>query len=78
MLQEVSTILGSSKDIKEKDSLVFHKKLQNFVDSREKSTGNKDKDQKKERREMEFWPLIRVVRIYVKSPALATGAVIVR
>lgn len=25
---------------------------------------------------MEFWPLIRVVRIYVKSPALATGAVI--
>lgn len=26
---------------------------------------------------MEFWPLIRVVRIYVKSPALATGAVIV-
>ena len=26
---------------------------------------------------MEFWPLIRVVRIYVKSRALATGAVIV-
>lgn len=77
MLQEVSGILGASRDIKETDSLLFYKKLQHFVDSKEKSTGNKDKDQKKERKEMEFWPLIRVVRINVKSPALATGAVIV-
>jgi len=77
LLQEVSNILGSSRDIKESDSLLFYKKLQHFVDSKEKSTGNKDKDKKKERKEMEFWPLIRVVRINVKSPALATGAVIV-
>lgn len=76
MLREVSSVLGSSKDIKEIDSLVFYKKLQNFVDSKEKTTGNKEKG-KKERKEMEFWPLIRVVRIHVKSPALATGAVIV-
>lgn len=76
MLREVSHILGKSRDIEEKDSLVFYKKLQSFVDSKEKSTSNKDKD-KKERREMEVWPLIRVVRIYVKSRALATGAVIV-
>lgn len=76
MLREVSHILGKSRDIEEKDSLVFYKKLQTFVDSKEKSTSNKDKD-KKERREMEVWPLIRVVRIYVKSRALATGAVIV-
>ena len=77
LLREVSNVLGSSKDIKETDSLLFYKKLQQFVDSKEKSTGNQDKDKKKERREMEFWPLIRVVRIYVKSAALATGAVIV-
>ncbi len=77
MLREVSHILGKSRDVEETDSLVFYKKLQNFVDSKEKSTGNKDKDKKKERKEMEFWPLIRVVRIYVKSRALATGAVIV-
>jgi hypothetical protein len=31
----------------------------------------------KKPREMEFWPLIRVVRLYVKAAALATGAVIV-
>ncbi len=77
MLREVSNVLGKSRDIRETDSLVFYKKLQSFVDSKEKSTGNKDKDKKTERREMEFWPLIRVVRIYVKSRALATGAVIV-
>ncbi len=77
MLREVSGILGGSRDVKETDSLLFYKKLQSFVDSKEKSTGNKDKDKKKERKEMELWPLIRVVRINVKSPALATGAVIV-
>ena len=81
MLEEVSGVLGSTRDIKETESLLFYKKLQHFVDSKEKTTGNKEKDkkekEKKPRREMEFWPLIRVVRIYVKSRALATGAVIV-
>ena len=77
MLREVSHVLGQSRDIEETDSLIFYKKLQNYVDSKEKSTGNKDKDKKNERKEVEFWPLIRVVRIYVKSRALATGAVIV-
>ncbi|KAL8652063.1 MAG: hypothetical protein Q9226_004426 [Calogaya cf. arnoldii] len=77
MLQEVSTIFGARRNIKETDSLMFYKKLQSFVDSKEKSTGKKDKDGKKAKKERELWPLIRVVRLYVKSPALATGAVIV-
>ena len=78
LLPEVSHVLGTTRDFKETDSLRFYKKLQQFVDSQEKATGLKDKENKrKERKEMEFWPLIRVVRIYVKSPALATGAVIV-
>ena len=63
LLQEVSYILGSSKNIEETDSLRFYKRLQHFFDSKEKSTGDKEKDKKKrEKREMEFWPLIRVVR----------------
>ena len=62
LLDEVSHILGTSRDIEETDSLRFYQRLQHFVDSKEKSTGNKEKDKKKERREMEFWPLIRVVR----------------
>lgn len=60
MLKEVSNVLGSSRNIKETDSLLFYKKLQTYVDSKEKSTGkkDKDKDKKKERKEMEFWPLV--------------------
>lgn len=62
MLAEVSHVLGTSKDIEETDSLRFYQRLQHYVDSKEKSTGDKEKDKKKERREMEYWPLIRVVR----------------
>ena len=77
LLQEISHILGRSRDIKETDSMIFYHKLQNFVDSKEKMTGRKDKDGRREKNEREFWPLIRVVRLYVRSPALATGAVVV-
>ncbi|KAL8724724.1 MAG: hypothetical protein Q9166_007785 [cf. Caloplaca sp. 2 TL-2023] len=77
MLQDVSHILGTKRNIKENDALKFYKTLQSFVDSKEKSTGKKDKDGKKQKKERELWPLIRVVRLYVKSPALKTGAVIV-
>ncbi|KAL8795726.1 MAG: hypothetical protein Q9195_001777 [Heterodermia aff. obscurata] len=82
LLQEVAHILGTTRDIKETNSATFYKRLQTFVDSKEKTTGIKEKKDKgrpknKDKKEMEFWPLIRVVRIKVKSPALATGAVIV-
>ena len=77
MLREVSSVLGKTREIEEQDSMMFYKKLQHYVDSKEKSTGKRGKDKKKEKREMEFWPLIRVVRLHVKSSALATGAVIV-
>ncbi|MCJ1248606.1 hypothetical protein MMC30_005824 [Trapelia coarctata] len=77
MLQEVSHILGKTRDIKEDNSSIFYKHLQRYVDSKEKATGKKDKNEKKEPKEIEFWPLIKVVRIFVKSPALSTGAVIV-
>lgn len=91
----VKNILGTNHDINETDSLRFYKKLQRFVDSNEKSMGEK-KDREKKAREIEYWPLIKVVkyvicrritmrvwtdsnpdRLYVKSPTLATGAVIV-
>lgn len=73
----MSHILGNKRDVKETDSLVFYRKLQNFVDSNEKSTGKRDTDGKAAKKEREFWPLIRVVRLFVRSKALATGAVIV-
>jgi hypothetical protein len=43
-----------------------------------KGAGDKDKKKKKTRkREQGFWPLIKVVRLYVKADALSTGAVLV-
>ena len=77
LLKEVRHILDSNQCLKETDSMVFYKKLQSYVDSKEKFVGKKGKDGKKEKREREYWPLIRVVRLFVRSSALATGAVIV-
>jgi hypothetical protein len=74
LLRDVSVrhILGATKVIKQDDSLKFYKQLQKYVDSQEKSR----KDDKSPK-EMEYWPLIRVVKIFVKSPTLQTGAVVV-
>ena len=92
LLREVSHILGRTRTITENDSLVFHKNLQSFVDSKEKAT-SKTKKSKGKKRERELWPLIKVVRYvigsnvfrmllilyrtFLKSNVLATGAVIV-
>ena len=76
--ESVSRLLGSCKSFSSSDGLKFYKDLQYYVDSKEKSTGRgKDKEKDKKPREMEFWPLIKVVRLYVKADALSTGAVIV-
>jgi DNA repair exonuclease SbcCD ATPase subunit len=45
------------------------------LDRKEKTTGKKD--QKTPLPSTEFWPLIKVVKIYTRAPALSTGAVIV-
>lgn len=57
----VKNILGTNHVINETDSLLFYKKLQRFVDSNEKSMGQRD-DREKKAREIEYWPLIRVVK----------------
>ncbi|KAI9789949.1 MAG: hypothetical protein M1835_001330 [Candelina submexicana] len=80
LMQEnaVRNLLGTSKEFEMGDAMMFYKRLQYFVDSKEKTTGDKEKNKKnKEKREMEYWPLIRVVKLYIKAPALSTGAVIV-
>lgn len=50
MLLEVSHVLGTTRDIEETDSLRFYQKLQSFVDSKEKSTGDKEQDKKRDKR----------------------------
>jgi hypothetical protein len=68
----VKSILGTTKRIRSGDCESFYRALQLYVDSQQKanSTG-------RSKREQEFWPLIKVVRIYTKADALSTGAVIV-
>lgn len=61
----VKNILGTNRIISETDSLRFYKKLQRFVDSNEKSMGEKKDKEKKKSSEMEYWPLIRVVKYVV-------------
>lgn len=85
----VVEVLGTTKRIHAAEPQNFYQKLQGYVDSKEKiskkdrskeKVSKKDKSKKKASKsavQMEYWPLIKVVKIYTKSGALSTGAVIV-
>jgi len=68
----VRNVLGTVKSIKQSSAPALYQQLQRYVDSKEKTT-----DTKRAEIDMEFWPLIKVVRIHTKAVALSTGAVIV-
>ena len=68
----VRNVLGTVKSIKQSSAPALYQQLQRYVDSKEKTT-----DTKRAEIDMEFWPLIKVVRIHTKAAALSTGAVIV-
>jgi hypothetical protein len=77
-IPEVCTILGTTKKISESSCEVFYEKLQKYIDSQEKNTGDEgQKKKKREKKAIELWPLVKVVRIYTKADALSTGAIIV-
>ncbi|KAF2091800.1 hypothetical protein K490DRAFT_32560, partial [Saccharata proteae CBS 121410] len=75
LMKEISAknLLGTTKFINERTPEQFHTRLQRWVDSKDRGKA----DDKKVQSAMEYWPLIKVVKIYTKSPALSTGAVIV-
>ncbi|KAI1117954.1 hypothetical protein F5Y14DRAFT_400633 [Nemania sp. NC0429] len=73
---EVRTILGTTKQLKNTTAKDLYRRMQHYVDSKEKSTGPGD-PKKRANAPMEYWPLIKVVRIFTKAHALSTGAVIV-
>ncbi|KAK3324641.1 hypothetical protein B0T19DRAFT_429037 [Cercophora scortea] len=63
----VRRVLGTVKKLQATDAASIYRQLQTYVDSKEKNN----------ERMMEFWPLIKVVRIFTKASALATGACLV-
>lgn len=71
---EVQKVLGTTRTIEKPHPEFFYKELQRYVDSKEKSTGEKGRpsEKSKEKKTMEHWPLIKVVRIFVKADALST------
>lgn len=73
--KEVRDILGTTKTVSNKNADIFYKRLNRFVDSAEKEKGKKK--EKGEAYAMEYWPLIKVVRVQTKADALSTGAVVV-
>ncbi|KAI4748386.1 hypothetical protein E4T50_01395 [Aureobasidium sp. EXF-12298] len=65
-------------DSKEKPELTKDLDDEDEDEDISKGTGEKDRKKKKTRkREQEFWPLIKVIRLYVKADALSTSAVLV-
>ncbi|EME89341.1 uncharacterized protein MYCFIDRAFT_10329, partial [Pseudocercospora fijiensis CIRAD86] len=78
--KRVSNLLGTSKKIAAREPGSFYKQLQQWVDSKEKGSEKLDKNGNqiaRKVRDFEAWPLIKVVKIFCKSPALSTGACIV-
>ncbi|KAI1336959.1 hypothetical protein F5Y15DRAFT_426715 [Xylariaceae sp. FL0016] len=70
----VRGLLGSVKVLKATSAQDLYKGLQYYVDSKEKVSGTSNR---RNDVPMEYWPLIKVVRIHTKADALTTGAVIV-
>ncbi|KAI6359284.1 hypothetical protein MCOR25_007120 [Pyricularia grisea] len=65
----VLQLLGTTKKIQTKTAAELVAQLRTYVDSKQERDGNVAL--------MAAWPLVKVVRIYTKADALATGAVLV-
>jgi len=67
---EVSLKLGGQHVIEESDAQRFHAELKKFVDSGEKTGEGGSRTRR-------FWPLIKVVKVYIKHDVLANGVTLV-
>ncbi|EAA33384.2 hypothetical protein GE21DRAFT_6469 [Neurospora crassa] len=63
----VRNVLGTTRKLQATTASGLYRQLQSYVDSKEKNT---DKS-------IEYWPLIKVVRIYTKASVLSTGVCLV-
>ncbi|KAF3766150.1 hypothetical protein M406DRAFT_329991 [Cryphonectria parasitica EP155] len=67
--ESIRGLLGTAKSIHRRTASGLYDAVQKYVDSRDRAAGRGG--------DVEYWPLIRSVRIYCKAVALSTGAVIV-
>ncbi|KAF3022453.1 hypothetical protein E8E14_009036 [Neopestalotiopsis sp. 37M] len=73
-------VLGNIKTVSAATVEAFYPKLQEYIDStqgKSSKKGRRKKGEPKREKKAEFWPLVRVVRIYTKARALSTGARVV-
>ena len=68
----VKRLLGTVRQLASSNSKDFLNQLKRFIDSKEKAAGRQ-----KESDSMEYWPLIKVVKVFVRSPVLKSGLVLV-
>ncbi|GKZ65298.1 hypothetical protein AnigIFM50267_008348 [Aspergillus niger] len=89
--ERVTDLLGTTMGFEGDDPKAFSTRLKSYIDSKgkrgrpKKSAKSQDaaehpdsaSDTDTAKQGIGLWPLVRVVRIYTKAPALATGAVLV-
>ncbi|OHE95598.1 hypothetical protein CORC01_09030 [Colletotrichum orchidophilum] len=76
---KVREVIGKTKVVEEAECGPFYTKIQAFVDSEEKrnKSGTGVENAEPQELEMAYWPLIKVVRVFLKSEVVSTGVVIV-
>ena len=72
-----SEYLDKTESIREDDLHRFTERLQHYVATPKKPVGKSTAAKDTPEENMQFWPLIRVVKIFIKSPVLRSGLVIV-
>ncbi|KAK6219041.1 hypothetical protein LQW54_002543 [Pestalotiopsis sp. IQ-011] len=70
----VKAVLGSKHTITNADASMFFETMQQYIDSHAAETQSRTPDSRKK---LQYWPLIKVVRMFIKADVLSTGAVIV-
>ncbi|KAK1595312.1 uncharacterized protein LY79DRAFT_511153 [Colletotrichum navitas] len=79
---KVREVIGKTQIIEEEECGSFYSKIQSFVDSEEKRSKDGSEIASTastipQEESMAFWPLIKVVRVFLKSEVLSTGVVLV-
>ncbi|KAK1535551.1 hypothetical protein CPAR01_09093 [Colletotrichum paranaense] len=76
---KVREVIGKTKVIEEAECAPFYAEISAFVESEKKRNKSRTEGDGAEPEELEmaYWPLIRVVRVFLKSEVVSTGVVIV-